>query len=130
MRARSGIFFGALAIGAAFTLSACTSASDLIPQSTGEPSVTGTWKSDDAGEPHLTLGDDLTVTGSDGCNGISTTYTIDGDIIEFKSFFSTLKGCQGIDTWLSAVSTASVNGDTMTVLNRAGGEIGVLHRAS
>lgn len=130
MRARSGIIFGAVAICTALTLSACNSGSDLIPQSTDEPGATGTWKSDDAGEPHLTLDEDLTVTGSDGCNAIATTYVLSGDVIEFKSFLSTLKACQGVDTWLSAVNTASINGDTMTVLDSAGEEIGVLHRTS
>ena len=94
-----------------------------------DASFTGTWRADSAGEPHLTLGDDLSVTGSDGCNAIVTTYALSNGVIEFTSFLSTLKACQGVDTWLSAVSAASVSGETMTVFNRAGDEIGVLHRA-
>lgn len=128
MRARSGLVLGAVAVFTALTLSACSPST--VPQSTGEPSVTGTWQSDSAGEPHLILSDDLTATGTDGCNGISTTYVVDEGVIEFKSFLSTQKACQGVDTWLSKVKTASVDGETMTVLNSAGEEIGVLHRAS
>ena len=120
----------AIAVLAAVALSACSPSTSGIPQSTGGQNAVGTWASDEEGQPQLVLGEDLTVTGSDGCNGITTTYRLDGGAVEFDDFMSTLKACPGVDTWLSAVKTASIDGETMTVRNRAGDEIGVLQRVS
>lgn len=130
MKARTKAAYVVIAALSAFALSACGPTTAPIPQSTGEPQVTGTWKSDEAGEPQLVLDDDLAVTGSDGCNRIVTTYELTDGVVKFASSLSTLKACEGVDAWLSALKTAKIDGETMTVLNAAGEEIGTLHRAS
>ena len=129
MRRRSRVLLGAVAACAALMLSACSPSVGPAPQSTDDLSIAGTWVADGRGDPHLVLGEDLTVKGTDGCNGITTTYRLQGEVVEFENFMSTLKACPGVDTWLSAVKTATVDGEKMTVLNKAGDEIGVLHRA-
>jgi heat shock protein HslJ len=94
-----------------------------------EPSeaIIGTWGSTATEQPHLVF-DDGQVSGSDGCNGISSTYTVDGPTITIKPFMSTLRGCIGVDTWLRSVSTVEIDGDALLVRNAAGDQIGTLDR--
>jgi heat shock protein HslJ len=89
--------------------------------------VTGTWGSTTNGQPHLAFADG-TVTGTDGCNGISTTYTVDGDTITVASFMSTEKACAGVDTWLRSVRSVEIDGDALIVYNSSGDQIGTLDR--
>lgn len=91
--------------------------------------VLGTWTSDETGQPSLELDEDGGVHGTDGCNRIVTTYRIDGDRVVFERFASTKMACQGVDPWLGGVREASVDGDTMTVKNGSGAEIGTLQRS-
>ncbi|WP_460798134.1 META domain-containing protein [Microbacterium sp. GXF0217] len=119
---------------AALLLTACAPANGPsdAPTSTAspdEPDVVGSWGSDAAGQPFLEFTAEGTVTGTDGCNGISSTYTVVDDSIEIASFFSTLKACQGVDDWLRGLSTARLDGDTLIVMNREGTKIGELSRA-
>ncbi len=88
----------------------------------------GTWTSDETGSPHLEFHEDGKVKGTDGCNGISTSYTIEGDRVMLKKFASTLKACEGVDDWLRGVREVSVDGDTLLVMNASGEEIGQLQR--
>lgn len=97
----------------------------------GTPSghaVVGGWGSTATGQPHLTIEDDGTFSGSDGCNALSGTGEIDGDEIDFGSITSTLKACDGVDEWLAKAATGNVKGDTMTVLDDSGATIGTLKR--
>ena len=68
------------------------------------------------------------MTGSDGCNGIGSTYTVVDGTVEIAPFFSTLKACQGVDDWLRGVSQVQVDGDTLIVLDKNGTKIGELPR--
>lgn len=43
---------------------------------------------------------------------------------------STMMFCEGVDTWLSQAHTGTVEGDTLTILNEQGDEIGTLERAA
>ena len=91
--------------------------------------VTGTWGTPDAtGTPGLELNADESVTGTDGCNRMVGTSSLNGDTVEFGTFASTLMACEGVDTWLSGASTATVDGATMTIQNAGGDEIGTLER--
>lgn len=97
----------------------------------GTPSgqaVVGEWGSSATGQPHLTIENDGTFSGSDGCNTLSGTGEIDGDEIDFGSITSTLKACEGVDEWLAKAATGNVRGDTMTVLDDSGATIGTLKR--
>ncbi|SDO98266.1 META domain-containing protein [Microbacterium sp. ru370.1] len=79
------------------------------------------------GDEHLVLNDGE-VRGSDGCNGILGSYSVDGDRLSFSLGISTLKACLGVDTWLRRIRSAEISGDTMTVFDRDGAQIGTLLR--
>jgi heat shock protein HslJ len=107
-----------LAAVVALTLSAC--GADADPE--------GDWGSEADGQPNLTLAEDGKVSGTDGCNRLMTTWEEDGDEIAFGDVAGTLLACVGVDRWLSAMASATVDGDTLVVRNEAGDEIGTLDR--
>ena len=116
-------------VGVGLVVSACAgTAPDASPASAD--SVVGTWGDTGDSQPHLVLSSDGSVVGTDGCNGIATTFAVDGTSIEFESFMSTFKACEGVDTWLSAVHSAEVDGDDMIVSNASGDRIGTLKRTA
>lgn len=92
--------------------------------------IIGNWTSDDRGNPRLEFAADGTVVGSDGCNGINTKYTVEGDRVVLEQFVSTLRACQGVDDWLRGVREVAVDGETLVVMNEAGTEIGSLQRST
>lgn len=92
-----------------------------------ESAITGTWGSTSAKQPHLVFTDGK-VKGTDGCNGISTSYTVDGNKVTLKTFFSTEKACTGVDTWLHSVRSVEIDGDALIVRNSSGDQIGTLDR--
>jgi heat shock protein HslJ len=124
-----GLRSAAAMVAVGLVVSACAGAApDASPGSAD--SVVGTWGDTGASEPHLVLASDGSVTGTDGCNGIATTFAVDGTSVEFESFMSTFKACEGVDTWLSAVHSAEVDGDEMIVSNASGDRIGTLKRTA
>lgn len=134
-RATKLILSALLAGSVAMFVTACAPASGpgATPTSSDEPvdiatEIVGMWGSDATGEPHLEFADDGTVTGSDGCNGISTTYTVDGERAEIEKFASTLKACPGVDDWLRGIRSVEIDGDTLVAMNSSGDTIGQLDR--
>ena len=97
-----------------------------------EPTFDGRWEADDPEDAFLdfTVVDDDggTVAGGDGCNGIGGDFFIDGDTARVERGPSTLKGCPGVDTWLRGIGVVVVDGDTMTVEDSEGEELGTLTR--
>jgi heat shock protein HslJ len=89
--------------------------------------IVGTWGSTATEQPHLVF-DEGKVTGTDGCNAISSTYTVNGSTITVKPFMSTLRACVGVDTWLRALRTVELDGDAIIIRNAAGDQIGTLDR--
>ncbi|MGN0065871.1 MAG: META domain-containing protein [Nocardioides sp.] len=103
------------------------------PTSTQTPTetpleVAGTWGAPEDEQPYLELAEDGNVTGSDGCNRLMSAWEADGATVTFEAVASTRKACPDVDTWLSGMATATVDGDTLTVLDKDGGEIGTLAR--
>jgi heat shock protein HslJ len=91
----------------------------------------GTW-GDSSSEtaPYLVLEDDGSFTGSDGCNNLTGSWSIDeADQVEFEDVASTMKACEDVDDWLAGLSVANISDDTMTVLGQDGAEIGQLERS-
>lgn len=119
-------FVAMVAIG--IVVSACAS-SDPDPSSAAADAVVGTWGDTAESKPHLVFSSDGEVEGSDGCNGISTTFSVDGSTAVLEQFVSTLKGCFGVDPWLSKVHSVEVDGDQLIVSNAQGERIGTLERA-
>ncbi|GIT78339.1 hypothetical protein LLS1_00080 [Leifsonia sp. LS1] len=112
---RAALAFAAVA--AVIALSGCSSSAS---------SFTGTWGSTAAGQPHLTIQDDGTFSGNDGCNDLSGKGTVSGDTFTFGPFASTLKACEGVNPWLNIAVTAKVSGDELVVYKNGGGKIGTL----
>ncbi|HEY1104697.1 MAG TPA: META domain-containing protein [Agromyces sp.] len=95
-------------------------------------SAVGTWgDASDASSPSLSLAADGTLTGTDGCNLLTGRWEDQGPgRIEFDDVASTRMACEGVDTWLSGLDEATIDGDTMTVLGDDDVELGVLERTS
>ena len=94
------------------------------------PDPVGTWgDTAKTTEPSLELADDGGLAGTDGCNRLTGEWTQDGDTIEFGDVASTMMACEDVDTWLSGLATGTIDGDTMTVLDADGEELGTLERA-
>lgn len=82
-------------------------------------------------EPYLSLADDGTLTGSDGCNRLSGSWSVDeADQVVFENVASTLMACENVDDWLQGMDVATIADTTMTVLGQDGAEIGQLERTS
>ncbi|WP_435747725.1 META domain-containing protein [Microbacterium sp. PMB16] len=116
---------------------ACTSDGDVAaPTSTptgtsgaGAADIVGLWGEDATGKPSLEFTADGEVRGSDGCNGIVTTYTVEGDRIALAPFASTLKACMGVDDWLRGARAAELDGDVLVALDATGERLGELARS-
>ena len=99
---------------------------------TEDPVFEGRWVAEDPDDAFLEFTEvdegGGTMGGSDGCNGLQGEFHIDGDTAEVDRGAGTLKGCPGVDTWLSGVTVVEVDGDTMHIQDDEGEELGVLTR--
>ncbi|MFF1635399.1 META domain-containing protein [Leifsonia sp. NPDC058248] len=91
-------------------------------------SPVGSWGEDGAGKPSAVFNSDGTVSGSDGCNRFSATWTDSGGTIEIGVLVATQVGCPGMDTWLTMMRSVKVDGDTLVVY-KGTEKIGTLARA-
>lgn len=87
------------------------------------------WVSSENSDVYLEFSEDDSVSGNDGCNGFSGTYAVDGDKVEFIRILGTKRGCIGVDTWLSGLRSAQVDGDALVIFDGDGQEIGRLESA-
>ncbi len=113
-------------LAAAAALTACASNSGSAE---GGADPVGTW-----GDATMTSGPSLVLdeggefSGTDGCNRLSGAWSEQDQVISFESVTSTMMACEGVDTWLSELSSARISDDTMTVYAEANAEIGTLQR--
>lgn len=93
--------------------------------------VLGTWAGQAEGDaaPELTFVDDGTFSGTDGCNRLAGRWEADDAEIEFDDVAITQMACSGFTSWLDRLDTASVSGNTLTVFDDPGAEIGTLTRS-
>ena len=113
---------------AAAALTACAGNAGTGDSGSADP--VGTWgDTATTGEPSLVLASDGKLSGTDGCNQLSGAWTDDDGTITFDNVASTMMACEDVDTWLSELSTGTVSGDTLTVMNSGGKEIGTLERS-
>ena len=99
-----------------------------VPSGEAEDFI-GSWGvANTPGEPSLVVDADGSASGLDRCNFFSGTWGIDGVTLVFVNGLSTQVGCNDIDDWLARRATATVDGDTLTVFNEVGVEIGTLPR--
>lgn len=95
---------------------------------TAAPGYAGTWEGSGKQAPSLEIEDGGAFSGNDGCNTLMGEGVVEGEAFNFGQFASTRKLCEDVDTWLSLASSATVDGDTLTVLDRDGDKIGTLKR--
>ncbi|GIG22825.1 hypothetical protein Cch01nite_35490 [Cellulomonas chitinilytica] len=93
--------------------------------------VAGTWgSSTTVGEAYLTLGDDGSASGSDGCNQLSGSWTAGDDGISFSPWAQTQMYCADVDDWLGRSTSAQVQDDQLVLFDENGTQIGTLQRTS
>ncbi|MBC7308436.1 MAG: META domain-containing protein [Actinomycetales bacterium] len=90
----------------------------------------GAWGLAEPGQPSLELHPDGNFTGTDGCNRIGGSWRLDGDQVVFSDVFTTLMACEGVDTWLSRLATATVTEEFLVVRDQGASRIGTLQRGS
>ena len=116
----------ALGAVAAFALVGCSAPATS--------SVAGTWQehpAPEAGEvPELVLTANGELSGTDGCNSLAGGWTSSGATVTFSDVAATLMACEGVDEWLLDLSTGTISGDTLTILDASGAVIGELHRVA
>ncbi len=86
----------------------------------------GTWGEGGYGKPQLILAGNGTLTGTDGCNRLTGTWTEKQGTVTFVDVASTAMYCEDVDAWLSTLSTATIGNSKMTVSDSSGTEIGTL----
>ncbi|GIU54681.1 META domain-containing protein [Arthrobacter sp. NicSoilC12] len=89
-------------------------------------SFAGSWGQAVKGQPNLTITDDGSFQGTDGCNRLTGKGSISGDSFDFGPIASTMMACSDIDTWLSQAHTAKVDGTVLVVYGNSGSKIGTL----
>ena len=112
----------------ALIVAAVIAVAALAGCSSSGSSFTGTWGSSATGQPNLTIKDDGTFSGTDGCNALSGKGTISGDTFTFGPFASTQVACPGVHPWLNLAHTAKVDGSTLVVYKNGGEKIGTLDK--
>ncbi len=91
----------------------------------------GVWsESTDANSPSLSLHEDGSVTGFDGCNQLTGAWEPTDNGVNFKQLASTQVACPDVDTWLDGAIEATISMDTMTVSGLNDEEIGTLQRTA
>lgn len=117
------IALSSMLVAAATALAACGAATGLAPAN-----PVGQWGrvADDAN--YLTILDDGTAGGRDGCNGFGGKWMLEDGVVEFADVYVTLVACPGGDQWLSRLDSALVVGDLLYVRDREGEVIGILPR--
>ncbi|MGO4692116.1 META domain-containing protein [Glaciibacter sp. 2TAF33] len=78
--------------------------------------------------PFLSISTDRTYTGNDGCNLLTGTWDSGSDpgSVVLQPGATTLKACEGVDTWLNLAVRGTVDGDVMSMFGTGGAELGQL----
>ena len=112
---------------------ALSAAGALVACAAGEEpaDAVGTWGEDAEGEPQLVIDEDGTVSGTDGCNRMTGTWSEGEDQdVTFDDMAVTQMACEGVDDWLRTVATGEVEGDELVLYDESGEQIGTLARAT
>ncbi|GAA1547279.1 MULTISPECIES: META domain-containing protein [Brevibacterium] len=92
-------------------------------------SVNGRWVSAKPGSAaFLNITADGALTGSDGANRISTTWSSDDSGAVVESFLTTQRAAQGMERWVGRTRRVEAAGNQLNVFDQAGNHLGVLNR--
>jgi heat shock protein HslJ len=122
---KSSIFALVLSGGALLGLVGCASSD---PSGSAAPNPEGTWQAEDPDTAWLTIDSGGKLEANDGCNHFTGTATVDEDEVKFKLDLTTLKACLGVTTSFHGMSSAVIDGETMTTRDYKGKEIVQLQR--
>lgn len=122
---KSTMFALVLSGGALLSLVGCASSER---SDSAAPNPEGTWQAADPDTAWLTIDDSGKLTGDDGCNKFTGTATAVEDEVKFELDISTLKACMGVTTSFHGLSSAVIDGETMTTRDYEGNEIVQLQR--
>lgn len=86
----------------------------------------GTWTEGVAGGASLVLNSDGTVIAFDRCNTLGGAWVVANGNIIIRMDGGTERSCDGLDTWLGAVASVTVEHDSLLIANAAGDTIGTL----
>ncbi|WES65990.1 META domain-containing protein [Microbacter sp. GSS18] len=90
----------------------------------------GQWGEISERSAYLTILEDGTVAGSDGCNGFGGTWYLTGGVVEFSDMITTLMMCPPRHTDLRGPAVTGIaKGDLLYVLDADGHVSGILPRA-
>lgn len=87
----------------------------------------GTWSETGDGGPELTLAEDGTFHGTDGCNQLNGQWSQDGTEVTFEGVASTMMLCVDVPGWPS-LAGGEIEGTSMTLLDADGAELTILTR--
>lgn len=121
----SSILSLAISGGALLGLVGCASSAS---SDTATTDPEGTWQAADPDAAWLTIDGSGNLTGDDGCNKFTGTATVVDDEVRFRLDLSTLKACMGVTTSFHGMSSAVIDGETMTTRDYKGSEIVQLQR--
>ncbi|WP_231910926.1 META domain-containing protein [Corynebacterium suranareeae] len=126
MRNQSLKYVRVLLVGAmcpllASTVLGCSSTSDA-------PTFEGTWGSSEPPQPELTLAEDGSISGTDGCNRLIGSWELVDQHVELSPLGSTMMFCEGVDAWLGSATRAEIEGDSLHLFDQDGTEIGTLSK--
>ena len=94
--------------------------------------LVGSWGSTEEQQPNLVFDDEGGVTGTDGCNRVVGSWSVEGDSVILSDLVSTLMACEGVDTWLGTAASAQFvagEDDELQFFDDADTKIGILERA-
>ncbi|WP_189350134.1 META domain-containing protein [Zhihengliuella salsuginis] len=114
-----------LAVLAAAGLSACDPAGGGSPV---QERVLGRWGMDDGASAWLRFDADGSLTGSDGCNRLSGSWSVDDGRVRTLGVVRTLMWCENLVEWIGDLDTLEVEGDVLVVFDADGGRVGTLTR--
>lgn len=88
----------------------------------------GYWiESTKANAPFLSISAERKFSGGDGCNALVGSWTIGTDgTTSFGHVVSTMMACEGVDTWLTGIASATATGSKMTILGADGSMLSTL----
>lgn len=117
-----------LAAGCVATALLASCSAGGAPSEAADPE--GTWGTSGEGHPQLVLDADGSLSGTDGCNRLTGSWSSREGGVEFEQVAMTTMACLDVDTWLSGLASATIDVDTMHVLDESGTEIGTLTKTS
>lgn len=128
----------AVVLGLALALIGCTATdSEGPPRTVDSPtaqaateSPVGEWGTDSEDAPRLTIYEDGTVQGNDGCNGFGGKWAVTDGVVQFSEMLQTMMACMGPDLeTIGPIVSAVVDGDSIHIFDEQGNPSGTLQRA-